>query len=129
MQAALLSVKLKSLDSETSIKRAIANRYLKEIVNSKICLPKVGIERAHVWHLFVIRTADRDGLQEYLSSNNIQTVIHYPVPPHKQAAYKEWNELDFPITEKIHNEVLSLPLSAVLNVSEVDKVIEVLNAY
>jgi len=102
LQAALLGVKLKTLDTDTEIKRKIAARYLSEIRNDKIKLPKVPEQSAHVWHLFVIRTADRDQLQQYLAENGIQTVIHYPIPPHKQEAYKEWNGLSYPISEQIH---------------------------
>ncbi|WP_316817967.1 DegT/DnrJ/EryC1/StrS family aminotransferase [Pedobacter nyackensis] len=129
LQAALLGVKLKTLDMETSVKRTIVNRYLTEVNNPKIQLPKVREQEAHVWHLFVVRTNDREALQHYLTKNEIQTVIHYPIPPHKQTAYKEWAELSLPISEKIHNEVLSLPLSAVMKEHEVSRVIEVLNAY
>lgn len=129
LQAALLSVKLKTLDQETATKRAIANRYMAEINNGKIILPKVAEQDAHVWHLFVIRTHTREHLQQYLSNNGIQTVIHYPIPPHKQEAYKEWNDLNYPISETIHREVLSLPLSPVLKPEEVDYVIKVLNEY
>jgi len=129
LQAALLGVKLKTLDKDTEVKRTIANRYLNEINNDKIVLPKVTNQSAHVWHLFVVRTKDRDGLQQYLTDNNIQTIIHYPVPPHKQEAYKEWNELSYPVSEQIHAEVLSLPLSPVMSVEEVNKVIEVMNNY
>jgi len=129
LQAALLGVKLKTLDTDTEIKRKIAARYLSEIRNDKIKLPKVPEQSAHVWHLFVIRTADRDQLQQYLAENGIQTVIHYPIPPHKQEAYKEWNGLSYPISEQIHAEVLSMPLSPVMPPEQVDKVIEVLNNY
>ena len=129
LQAALLMVKLNNLDFETANKRKIANRYLAEIVNQKIVLPKVENDLAHVWHLFVIRTTKRNNLQEYLAGQNIQTVIHYPIPPHKQIAYKEWNDLSLPISEKIHSEVLSLPLSPVMDSEEVDKIIEALNNY
>jgi len=129
LQAALLGVKLKTLDTDTEIKRKIAARYLSEIRNDKIKLPKVPEQSAHVWHLFVIRTADRDQLQQYLADNGIQTVIHYPIPPHKQEAYKEWNGLSYPISEQIHAEVLSMPLSPVMPPEQVDKVIEVLNNY
>jgi dTDP-4-amino-4,6-dideoxygalactose transaminase len=129
LQAALLGVKLKTLDKDTEVKRAIANRYLNEISNDKIKLPKVSDQCAHVWHLFVVRTKDRNELQQYLTDNDIQTVIHYPIPPHKQEAYKEWNELSYPISEQIHAEVLSLPLSPVMPVEEVNKVIEALNNY
>ena len=93
----------------------------------KIVLPKVITDS--VWHLFVIRTKKRDILQKYLQENGIQTSIHYPIPPHKQKAYKEWNNLSFPITEKIHNEVLSLPISPVLSKEELLKIIEVVNEF
>ncbi|CAM3758001.1 DegT/DnrJ/EryC1/StrS aminotransferase family protein [Mucilaginibacter galii] len=129
LQAALLGVKLKALDDETSVRRSVANRYLKGINNSKVILPTVANEYGHVWHLFVVRVEDRSEFQRYLTDNNIQTVIHYPIPPHKQHAYKEWNHLSYPISEKIHNEVLSLPLSPVMTDDEVKKVIEVINAY
>lgn len=129
LQAALLGVKLKTLDADTQIKRNIANLYLREITNDKIILPKILQQSAHVWHLFVIRTKDRDGLLQYLAHNDIQAVIHYPIPPHKQEAYKEWNELSYQISEQIHAEVLSLPLSPVMTLQEVNKVIEVLNNY
>jgi dTDP-4-amino-4,6-dideoxygalactose transaminase len=129
LQAALLSVKLKALDQETSARRALANRYLKEIKNPKIVLPKVTEQEAHVWHLFVIRTENREHLQEYLTANGVQTVIHYPIPPHKQQAYAEWNNFSYPISEKIHREVLSLPINNVLRADEADKVIGLLNAY
>ncbi|MET3028189.1 DegT/DnrJ/EryC1/StrS family aminotransferase [Flavobacterium sp. UW10123] len=129
LQAGLLKVKLNNLDEETIRKRAIANRYLNEIGNPKIILPKVANNLAHVWHLFVVRTANRNDLQTYLQNKGIQTVIHYPIPPHKQEAYKEWNNLSFPVSEQIHSEVLSLPLSAVLSIKEVDTIIQALNDY
>jgi dTDP-4-amino-4,6-dideoxygalactose transaminase len=129
IQAAILDVKLKYLDVDTQRRREIALRYLKDITNPKIILPKFLNEDAHVWHLFVIRTDNRIALQEYLLKNNIQTLIHYPIPPHQQKAYSELNGLSFPITEKIHNEVLSLPLSPVMTPEEVEKVISIINQY
>jgi dTDP-4-amino-4,6-dideoxygalactose transaminase len=129
LQAALLSVKLKYLDTETATRRAIAQRYCTEILNSKIILPKVNDAMAHVWHLFVIRTENRNNLQQYLANNGIQTVIHYPIPPHKQQAYKEWNNLVFSISELIHKTVISLPLSHVMNHGQISKVIKALNAF
>ena len=129
LQAALLSVKLKTLDQETVIKRDIANRYLTEIKNPKITLPDVNLQDAHVWHLFVIKVQQRDAFQRYLTESQIQTVIHYPIPPHKQAAYKEWNHLSYPISEKIHNEVISLPISAVMTTIEVDTIIAAINKW
>ncbi len=95
----------------------------------KLYLPFWDLSESHVFHLFVIRTENRQDLQEYLLENNIQTVIHYPIPPHKQKAFSAWNNLSFPITEKIHNEVLSLPISPVLTETEVDFIIEILNKY
>ncbi|WP_026897755.1 DegT/DnrJ/EryC1/StrS family aminotransferase [Daejeonella oryzae] len=129
LQAAVLSVKLKYLKEYTNFRKQIANRYLKEIKNSKIIIPSVNDQDGHVWHLFVIRTDDRSKLQEYLLNKGIQTLIHYPIPPHKQEAYKDLNHLSFPITEKIHNEVLSLPISPVMSNEEVGKVIEMINEY
>ncbi|TDO69803.1 dTDP-4-amino-4,6-dideoxygalactose transaminase [Flavobacterium chryseum] len=129
LQAAFLNLKLPNLDNDNNKRRAIAKRYLSEIKNNKIELPFWGFSENHVFHLFVIRTENREALQEYLTQNNIQTVIHYPIPPHKQKAFPEWNNLSFPITEKIHNEVLSLPISPVLTEEEVSFVIEILNRY
>ncbi|MEZ0129110.1 DegT/DnrJ/EryC1/StrS family aminotransferase [Flavobacterium sp. LBUM151] len=129
IQAAFLNLKLSNLNADNDKRRAIAKRYLAEIKNSKIILPFWDFSESHVFHLFVIRTENREELQEYLTQNDIHTVIHYPVPPHKQKAFPEWNKLSFPITEKIHNEVLSLPISPVLSDDEVSFVINVINKY
>ncbi|MFC6267074.1 DegT/DnrJ/EryC1/StrS family aminotransferase [Frigoriflavimonas asaccharolytica] len=130
IQAAVLDVKLKYIDAENGKRREIAEQYSAEIKNAKIILPQLPSDsKEHVWHLFVIRTSNRAELQTYLQENGIQTLIHYPIPPHKQRAYKYWNNLSFPITEKIHEEVLSLPVSPVMENEEVQKVIEVLNKY
>jgi len=129
LQAAFLNAKLPNLNSDNDKRRVIAKRYLAEIKNDKITLPFWDLSNNHVFHLFVIRTSKRENLQAYLSENNIQTVIHYPVPPHKQQAVKDWNNLSFPITEKIHNEVLSLPISPVLTDEEVSFIVDVLNRY
>jgi dTDP-4-amino-4,6-dideoxygalactose transaminase len=129
LQASFLNLKLPNLDADNEKRRSIAKRYLSEIKNDKIIFPFWDLSSNHVFHLFVIRTANREALQEYLAQNNIQTVIHYPVPPHKQKAFPEWNNLSFPITEKIHNEVLSLPMSSVLMDTEVDFIIKILNQY
>jgi len=129
IQAAFLNVKLPHLDLENSIRKAIAKRYLKEIKNDKITLPFWDFTDNNVFHLFVIRTENRDHLQQYLLENGIQTMVHYPIPPHYQKAFKEWNHLSFPITEKIHKEVLSLPISPVLTHDEVDFVVSILNQY
>ncbi|MFQ6599355.1 DegT/DnrJ/EryC1/StrS family aminotransferase [Flavobacterium sp. C3NV] len=129
LQASFLNVKLPNLDSDNDKRRAIAKRYLSEIKNDKIMLPFWDLSGNHVFHLFVIRTSNREDLQAYLTQNNIQTVIHYPVPPHQQKALKDWDNLSFPITEKIHNEVLSLPISPVLTDEEVSFIVAVLNRY
>lgn len=130
IQAAVLDVKLKYIDAENATRRVIAKRFLQEITNSKIILPEnPADEKEHVWHIFVIRTEKRDELQTYFTKNGIQTIIHYPIPPHKQKAYEEWNDYSFPISEKIHNEVLSLPISPVMNEEEVTKVIHILNNF
>lgn len=135
IQAAVLDVKLKFLDEENQRRRKIAQFYCDNIKNNKITLPiehsSLNIEhyKSHIWHLFVIRTAEQDKLQNYLKQNEIETVIHYPVPPHKQEAYKEWNSWNLPITEKIHNEVLSLPISPVMTEDVVKYVVKVLNKY
>ena len=129
MQAAFLNVKLPHLESQNEIRHSIAKRYLSEIKNEKVILPVSDLTRNHVFHLFVVRTSDRDALQKHLKQNKIETVIHYPIPPHKQKAFAVWNLLSFPITEKIHQEVLSLPISPVMTKDEVDYVIAVLNQF
>jgi dTDP-4-amino-4,6-dideoxygalactose transaminase len=129
IQAAMLRVKLKYLDEEIENRRKIAKFYLENIKNDKIILPKIRKENNHVWHLFVIRTQKRDKLQKYLLKNGIQTLIHYPIPPHKQKAYKEWNNLSYPITEEIHKTVLSLPISGVMNFEEAKQIVKVVNDF
>lgn len=130
IQAAVLDVKLKYIDEENKQRRMIAKYYHQHIKNDKILLPEQPAdEEEHVWHLFVVRTKERDMLQEYLTEKNIQTLIHYPIPPHQQEAFKEWKNLSFPVSEKIHNEVLSLPISPVLREEEVDTVVKALNNF
>lgn len=130
LQAGLLSVKLKYLDAETDVRRKIAEQYNAEIKNPQITLPLLPTDRnEHAWHLYVVQVTDREKLQQHLAENGVQTLIHYPIPPHKQQAYKEWNNLSYPISEKIHKEVLSLPISPVMTDEEVTKVIEAVNAY
>ncbi|WP_315054119.1 DegT/DnrJ/EryC1/StrS family aminotransferase [Chryseobacterium indoltheticum] len=130
IQAAILDVKLKYIDSENQKRIDIAKHYISEIKNPKIILPELPEnENEHVWHLFVIRTENRDELQNYVTEKNIQTLIHYPIPPHQQNAYNEWNNMSFPISEKIHNEVLSLPISPVLEDEEIQTIIKVLNNF
>lgn len=129
LQAAFLSIKLKQLDSENEFRRSMAKRYLSEIKNDKIVMPSWDLSQNHVFHLFVIRTSNRIDLQNYLKENGIETMIHYPIPPHKQKALSNWNNLSFPITEKIHNEVLSIPLNSGLKASELQHIITTLNNY
>lgn len=129
IQAAVLDIKLKHLDSDNNKRREISKYYRENIKNSKIILPDTYDEKSHVWHIFAVRTKNRDEFQKYLTEKGIQTIIHYPTPPHKQGAYKEWNNLSFPITEEIHNTILSLPISPVMTDSEIEKVVEVVNEY
>ena len=114
LQAAFLNLKLPNLNADNEKRRAIARRYLFEIKNHKIILPFWDLSNNHVFHLFVIRTQNREDLQNYLAEKSIETAIHYPIPPHQQKALESWNNLSFPITEKIHKEVLSLPISPVM---------------
>ncbi len=132
LQAGFLNIKLPNLDDENVARRKIAKRYLTEIKNPILNLPEWSLptsEQSHVFHLFVIRTQNRDKLKEFLLQNDIETMIHYPIAPHQQKAFAQWNLLSFPITEKIHNEVLSLPMSPVMTNDEVTKVIEKLNQW
>jgi len=129
IQAAMLRVKLKHLDEESNKRREIANYYLENIKNDNLILPTVRVEDNHVWHLFVIRTNKRDELQKYLLDNGIQTLIHYPLPPHKQMAYKEWNSESYAISEQIHDEVLSLPISGVQSLEDTKRIVEILNGF
>ena len=129
LQAAFLNVKLAHLDSDNEHRRIIAKRYLSEIKNDKITLPNWDFSENHVFHLFVIRTPNKIDLQNYLLQNGIETVIHYPIPPHKQKALSNWNTLSLPITEKIHDEVISLPISPILTDDEVGFIVSILNKY
>ena len=130
IQASVLDVKLKYIDADNDKRRMIAEQYVAGIKNDKIILPILpSQQKEHVYHIFLIRTSKREKLQKYLTENEIQTLIHYPTPPHKQKAYKYYNHLSFPITEKIHEEVLSLPISPVMEDDEVKKVIDVLNNF
>ena len=129
LQAAVLNVKLKYLDADLALRKQVAKYYMGHITNPKIVLPIVNDWDAHVFHLFPIRTKRRDELQKYLSDNGVQTIIHYPIPPHKQACYKEWNHLSFPITEQIHCEELSLPMSQCLMEADIKNVVKIINKY
>jgi len=135
IQAAFLAVKLNYLDSENQRRREIAQYYYDHITHSEILLPKLTnhsspiTNKEHVWHLFVIRHGNRDKLQEYLKEQGVQTIIHYPIPPHKQKAYKEFNHLNLPVTEKIANEVLSLPMGSHLDKKDLQAIVKAINSF
>jgi len=128
LQAAVLLVKLKYLNRENKRRGEIAEQYLKNIKNEKLILPQP-VGDSHVWHLFVIRTKNRDAFMKYLSDNGISSLIHYPIPPHKQKAYQEWNKESYPISEEIHDTVISLPLNQAMLNKEISEVIKVCNFY
>lgn len=127
IQAAVLDVKLKYLDNDIAIRKQVAKYYIDHITNPEIITPIVNDWDAHVFHIFTIRCKRRDELQKYLTENGIQTIIHYPIPPHKQECYKEWNNLSLPITEQIHNEELSLPMSPMITEDEIKTIVKALN--
>ena len=130
IQAAVLCLKLGRLDADNEARRKVAKAYSEGITNPLISLPAMPSESGeNVWHIYPIRTPERDRLREYLSREGIETMIHYPVPPHKQRAYSEWNDRTYPISEQIHQEILSLPISLVMTEEEIRRVVEVLNAY
>ncbi|MEI3254144.1 MAG: DegT/DnrJ/EryC1/StrS family aminotransferase [Candidatus Gastranaerophilaceae bacterium] len=129
IQAAVLDIKLKHLDEDNDRRREIAKFYRENIKNPNIILPQLKEEENHVWHIFAVRINDRDRLKKYLEGNGIETNIHYPTAPHKQECYKEWHHLSFPVSEKIHKEILSLPISPVLTNEEVTKIVKVINDY
>lgn len=127
MQAAFLRVKLRHLDDEIKHRRHIANSYLESIEKNGITLPQWSDEEQHVFHLFVIRSSQREKLQTYLKENGVQTLVHYPIAPHHQKAYQAWSGMSFPLTEKIHEQVLSLPISPVMESEDVSTVIRLIN--
>ncbi len=129
IQAAMLNVKLGYLEQETQRRRVIASSYIDNIKNSHITLPKNVNESEHVWHLFVIKCSFRKELESFLKDKGVQTIIHYPIPPHKQKAYEMYNHIHLPITEKLHEEVLSLPIDPNLTDEEVRKIIDAINEF
>ncbi len=129
IQAAVLDIKLPYLDADNKRRREISTYYRNNINNPLIVLPKTYDEEAHVWHVFAVRTKERDRFQEYLRSKGVQTIIHYPTPPHKQEAYKEWNNRSYPITEQIHKEIISLPISPIMTDDEVVELVRIVNEY
>ncbi|WLG30237.1 DegT/DnrJ/EryC1/StrS family aminotransferase [Pseudomonas lurida] len=129
IHAAMLRVKLRHLDHEVSVRRELASRYIQGVNNNLLQLPSVGLQEQHVWHLFVVKSSKRDELKDYLYAQGIQTLIHYPIPAHHQQAYKELSAKKFPITESIHQQVLSLPLSTATSTQEVNTIINSLNRF
>ena len=127
--AAALDVKLKYLDEDNHSRQQLAAYYYANINNPLITLPKRINDENNVYHQFPIFCEKRDELQEYLKENGIQTLIHYPIPPHKQECYKEWNNRSYPITEKIHAQELSLPMNQVISMDEAVEVVRVINSY
>jgi dTDP-4-amino-4,6-dideoxygalactose transaminase len=134
IQAAFLDIKLKHIDAENQQRRKVAQYYIDNIKKSDIILPIINQQSSiindlsHVWHLFVVRTPERDRLQAHLQAHGVQTLIHYPIAPHKQHAYAEWNQYSFPITEQIHAQELSLPISPVMTDAEIRRVVEIVNS-
>ncbi|WP_455674854.1 DegT/DnrJ/EryC1/StrS family aminotransferase [Phocaeicola sp.] len=129
IQAAVLDVKLKHLDEDNDCRRAIARYYYDNLHNNLISYPKQIPMESNVFHIFPVFCDKRDELQEFLKRHDIQTLIHYPIPPHKQECYKEWNSISLPITEKIHDSELSLPISPVMTLDETEKVVKVINSF
>ncbi|GHV44564.1 aminotransferase [Spirochaetia bacterium] len=129
IQAAVLNVKLKYLDEDNNLRKTFAKKYINGIKNSNIILPIVDDYDSNVFHIFPVFTEKRDELQKFLTVHGIQTLIHYPIPPHKQECYNEWNDLSFPITERIHSQELSLPISQTMTNEQVQYIIDVINGW
>lgn len=129
IQAAILDVKLKHLDEDVELRKQVARYYIENIKHSDVVVPKIDNWERHVFHIFPVRSGRRDELQKYLTENGVQTIIHYPIPPHKQECYKEWNGMSFPATEKIHAEELSLPISPVMELSDIEYIVSVINNF
>ena len=127
IQAAVLNVKLKYLDRDIEARKSVARRYMSGINNPLVSIPALSDWSSHVFHLFPIFSKNRDELLQHLKAKDVQTLIHYPIPPHKQQCYKEYNEMSFPITELIHNEELSLPISPIMSDEEITIVINAIN--
>ncbi|MCU8006057.1 MULTISPECIES: DegT/DnrJ/EryC1/StrS family aminotransferase [Shewanella] len=129
IQAAMLRVKLRHLEAETARRQQIAQTYRDHINNPLITLPQVNEELAHVWHLFVVCCENREALQQHLAANGIQTLIHYPIPPHKQQAYRQYAEIQLPLTEQIHQKVLSIPLDPTMSDAAIKQLIDAVNEF
>lgn len=129
IQAAVLDVKLRHLDEDNNARRAIADIYYNGIKNTHVTLPVRLEDKQNVYHLFPVFCEHRDELQEYLKEQGVETLIHYPIPPHKQECYSQWSSLSLPVTEKIHSQELSLPISQVMTADEADEVVRAINAF
>lgn len=129
IQASILNEKLRNLDAENNKRRIVAKRFLNEITNAKIALPDWDVSENHNFHIFAVRVKNREDFQNYLLEKGIQTLIHYPIPPHKQEAMKEFAHLDLPVSETIHKEIISLPCHQMLANDEVDYIINMINEY
>ena len=129
IQATVLDVKLSHLDEDNANRQRIAAYYYDNISNPKITLPNRLDDKNNVYHVFPVFCEQRDDFQQYLKDNGIQTIIHYPIPPHNQECYREWNGISLPITEQIHNQELSLPISPVLTLAEAEEVVRVINRF
>lgn len=129
IQAAILNVKLSYIDRDNYHRKKIAKYYVDNIKNTAITLPQISDWEAHVFHIFPVLCTRRDILQQYLFDNGVQTLIHYPVPPHKQECYKEMNQISLPVTENIHACELSLPISPVLTLEEAERIVELINCF
>lgn len=129
IQAAMMRVKLPYLEKETVRRQEIARLYRAGINNPLVTLPQVEVESAHVWHLFVVRTEVREQLQQWLTGRGVQTLIHYPIPPHQQQAYPQFRNFQLPVTEEIHQQVLSIPMDPTMSNDSVAKVIDAINGF
>ncbi|ENE5173045.1 DegT/DnrJ/EryC1/StrS family aminotransferase [Vibrio cholerae] len=129
IHAAVLDVKLKYLDKDNQKRTVIADYYLNNITNNKVILPRIADKTSSVWHVFPVRVEERQRFIDYLKNKQIETLIHYPIPPHKQPAYKEWNLMSLPITEKIHEQILSIPISPVMTLEEAKVVVDAINDF
>lgn len=129
IQAAVLDVKLRHIDEDNARRKEVARMYIEGITNPRIVTPTVKDWDAHVFHIFPILADNRDALHDYLADNGVQTISHYPIPPHKQECYSDWNSWSFPISERIHAQELSLPISHVITDEEVNEVIRLINAW
>jgi len=125
----MLRVKMNNLDAETKRRQQISLRYRSGINNPLVTLPQVAVEELHVWHLFVVRCELRESLQQWLTAQGVQTLIHYPVAPHKQPAYSEYADKYLPLTELIHQQVISLPLYPTMSDDAIEKVITAINDF